>query len=131
PLREERQPRAGTHGPPVFACSRAGADGSGGNGVSCADPALRGVSARIRLPFPRASIRSAAEAVPLRRLVPATPRADVAPRDGVGASAGRPRPRGGPVPRPGRPRPAGPLWNESHTAVTVSDTRPWDNVTGA
>ncbi|TML17292.1 MAG: hypothetical protein E6G33_03185 [Actinobacteria bacterium] len=77
------------------------------------------------------SIRSAAEAVPLRRLVPATPRADVAPRDGVGASAGRPRPRGGPVPRPGRPRPAGPLWNESHTAVTVSDTRPWDNVTGA
>src|SRR5205814_3488915 len=90
--------------------------------VPRADSSLRDLCARFRLPLPRTTVRGAAEAVPLRRLVPATPRPDVAARGGVGAAVGRSRPRSGPIPSPGRTRPTRPLWHESHTSVTVSGT---------
>ena len=98
--RHECHPCTGPHGPALFTRGGPGADGSRRNGLPRTRPAVRDLSARLRLPLARTQVRGAAEAVPLRRLVPTTPRADVAPRGGVGASVARSRRRSSPVPGP-------------------------------
>ena len=122
--RHQREPRTGTHRPPLLPGGRAGADGSRCNGVPGACPALRHLPARISVSIPRATLRAAAQAVPLRRLLPPTPCANVATRGRVRASVERARPRGCPIPGPGRPSPGRLLWNVRHASVVVSDTRP-------
>jgi len=129
--RHQREPRPGTHRPPLLPGGRAGADGSGRNGVPGACPTLWRLPARISVSIARATLRAAAQAIALRRLVPPTPCANVATRGRVRAPAERARPRGCPIAGPGRPSPGRLLRNARNTSVTVSDTRPWGRVTPA
>ena len=76
-------------------------------------------------PSRRPSLRTAAQAVPVRGLVPPAPSANTAPGRRGEAPTGRPRPEGSRVPGPGRPSPGRALWKVRHTSVTMSDTWTW------
>lgn len=90
--RHQREPRPGTHRPPLLVGGRAGTDGSRRNGVPRACPALRHLPTCVSLSIPRETVRGAAKAISLRGLFPPTPSANVATRGRVRASAEGTRP---------------------------------------
>ena len=87
--------------------------------------ALRNLSPRKRVSRARPPLRTAAQAVPVRGLVPPAPSANAAPGRRGQTSIGGPRPEGSRVPGPGRPSPGRALWKVRHTSVTMSDTGTW------
>ena len=125
----EREACAGADASFVLFQRGPGTDGSRRNGVSGAHPSLRHLSAGVSVSLAGPALRAAAQAVAVRRLVPAKASADAATGCGIRAPAGRPRPRSRRLPGPGRPRPSRALWNVRHTSVVVSDPGPWREVT--
>ena len=117
--RHERAAGAGAHGRVVRRELRPGALRPRRDDLPGARPALRDLPARRRLPLARVAVRAAAQAVALRRLVPATPRRTRCERSRRASSR-----------RTGLPwsRSSATAWSSSPTAAWLSRAEQRDTV---